>query len=156
MIIREVINDITFSLMEANGESFKTVPFIPWDSRKNGFTPEMFLTTTVVPDKNSEYGWRVFVQNREKKIRTPKEETSKQQHLYAYVDMFVGNKRMSCRSMSLAALIWLCYLGRAIEPGCCIDHKDEDPLNNSPSNLQMMTVGDNSRKSWKIKKSKKK
>lgn len=136
--------------------NMKRVLFIPWDSRKYGFTPEMFRTTKVfydqLADENCETHWRVVSGGKEKTIRTPKEWSSKEQHYYAYVEMIVGDKVMSSRSMSLAALIWLCYLGRTIPAGCIVDHKDEDPSNNSPDNLQLLSVGDNVRKHWKLKK----
>lgn len=134
----------------------KKVPFIPWDSRKYGFTPEMFRTTKVFYDELAEDAgeipWRVVCNGKEKAIRSPKEWSSKQQHYYAYVEMIVGDKVMSSRSMSLAALIWICYLGRSIPGGCVVDHKDEDPSNNSPDNLQLLSVGDNVRKHWKLRK----
>lgn len=134
----------------------KRVPFIPWDSRKKGFTPDMFRTTEVFYDTLAEDAgeipWLVVCNGKVKTIRTPKEYTCKEQHLYAYVDMIVGDKVMSCRSMSLAALIWLCYLKRSIPAGCVVDHTDEDPYNNAPSNLQLLTVGDNTRKSAHLKR----
>lgn len=129
----------------------KKVPFIPWDSRKQGFTPEMFRTTKVFYDKNSEK-WCVITRDKEKAIRTPKEWSSKEQHLYAYVDMIVGDRVMASRSMSLAALIWLRYLGRSIPAGCVVDHIDEDPSNNNPDNLQLLSVGDNVRKTRQLKR----
>lgn len=134
----------------------KKVPFIPWDSRKYGFTPEMFRTTKVFYDplaeQNCKIPWKVVSGGKEKTIRTPKEWSSKEQHYYAYVEMIVGDKVMPSRSMSLAELIWLCYLGRSIPAGCVIDHKDENPDNNKPDNLQLLSIGDNVKKAWKIKK----
>lgn len=127
------------------------VAFIPWDSRRKGFTPEMFRTTRVYRYGGSEE-WHVESEGKEKIIRTPKEWTSKKQHYYAYVPMIVEDKIMTHRSMSLAALIWLCYLGRAIPPGYVVDHIDENPSNNEPDNLQLLSVGDNTRKTYKLKK----
>lgn len=126
--------------------------FIAWDSRKKGFTPDMFQNVQVVKDPDEKYGWRIYSEGKKKEIRTPKEWSSKEQHYYAYVRMDVGNNYMIGRSMSLAALIWLCYLGRSIPAGCIIDHKDENPANNEPSNLQLLSVGDNVKKHWKLKK----
>ena len=152
----------------------KKVSFIPWDSRKYGFTPEMFRTTKVFYDplaeenreipwtvesggkENGEIPWKVVSGGKEKTIRTPKEWSSKKQHYYAYVEMIVGDEVMPSRSMSLAELIWLCYLGRSIPAGCVVDHKDENPANNKPYNLQLLSIGDNVKKSWKIKKGAKK
>lgn len=127
------------------------VPFIPWDSRKQGFYPDMFKTTRVYRYEGSKT-WHVESGGKERNIRTPKEWTSKKQHYYAYVEMIVDGNIMPCRSMSLAALIWLCYLGRVIPPGCVVDHIDEDPSNNEPSNLQLLSVGDNTRKTHRLKK----
>lgn len=127
-----------------------------WDSRKNGMKPEYFPNVEVFYDalaeENCEIPWRVISCGKEKKIFTVKEQTSKKKHLYVNVQMVVNGEVYQNRGMPLAQLIWLIVSGRNIQPGCVIDHIDEDPMNNLPSNLQMLSIGDNVRKTWKLKK----
>lgn len=122
-----------------------------WDSRKNGMKPEYFPNVRVVPSAE-DVQWTVFCNGKKRKIYTVKEQTSKKPHLYVNVDMEVNGEVYKNRGMPLAQLIWLKISKRSIMPGCVIDHIDEDPLNNLPSNLQMLSIGDNTRKTWKLKK----
>lgn len=122
-----------------------------WDSRERGLKGEYFPNVEVLPTSD-EYGWRVISCGRQKKIYTVKEQTAKQKHLYVNVQMVVNGEVYQNRGMPLAQLVWIKVLGRAIAPGCVIDHIDENPLNNMPSNLQMLSIGDNVRKTAKNKK----
>lgn len=122
--------------------------FISWNSRKKGFTPDMFSSVAVKRDGAE---WKIYNNGKLVIPHTPRETSSKKQHLYVNVDMRVGDDVMQGRVMSLASIIWLRYLCRAIAPGCVIDHIDDNPLNNKPRNLQMLTIADNVRKSWKKK-----
>lgn len=125
-----------------------------WDSRVNGMKPEYFPNVRVVPSAD-EYQWTVFSDHKKKKIYTVKEQSSKHKHLYVNVQMVVNGEVYQNRGMPLAQLIWLKVKGMSILPGCVIDHIDENPMNNLPNNLQMLTIGDNTRKSWRIKKNQK-
>lgn len=114
----------------------------PHNSRLLGFASKQVREhVEVIPDTEAKYGWSVFCDGSYKNILTPKETHSKKQHLYVYVT--VGGEKH--RIMSLASLIWLCYLKKDIPAGCVIDHIDEDPLNNDVSNLRCLTNGDNVR-----------
>lgn len=129
----------------------KNYNYRSWNSRELGFQPSLFPHVAI--EKRGKE-WIVYNKGRRIPLCTPKESCAKKQHIYVYVDMVVDGKRMTGRRMALAAIIWLRYLGREIAPGCVIDHIDENPFNNDPSNLQMLTIGDNTRKTYghKIKK----
>lgn len=119
--------------------------YTPHNSREKGYKPEMFAGVIVEPDKDSKYGYAVYDCGRYKKILEPKESSSTRQHLYAYVHSSDGISRI----MSLAALVWLCYMRKEIPAGYVVDHIDDNPFNNEPKNLQILTIGDNVRKNKK-------
>lgn len=119
-----------------------------WDSRESGLKPEYFPNVEVIFMPNMEdYDWAVFDNGKQKKVYTVKEQTSKRKHLYVNVEMVVNGEVYKNRGMPLAQLIWLKELSREIVPGCVIDHINEDPLDNRTQNLQMLSIGNNVRKS---------
>lgn len=127
-----------------------------YDTRKNGLSKECFPNVEIyydeLADENIENPWIVVSCGKEKKVYTVKEQTAKNPHYYVNVEMVVNGQSYKNRGMPLAQLIWVKYLKRKIAPGCVIDHIDEDSLNNSPDNLQMLCIGDNVRKTWQAKK----
>ena len=52
------------------------------------------------------------------------------------------------RQYRLSRLVWETFRG-AIPPGFHVDHIDNDQLNNSLENLQLLTLADNNRKRWR-------
>lgn len=61
---------------------------------------------------------------------------------YARVKIEVTHKKQTV-SMSLSHLVWFLHHGEWPEEGMTIDHIDDNPFNNSISNLQELTLQDN-------------
>lgn len=59
----------------------------------------------------------------------------------------------TCTSMSYARWLMIQHLQRNLTSEEHVDHIDENPLNDVITNLQILTPGDNNRKSWKGKPS---
>lgn len=66
-------------------------------------------------------------------------------HLYTWFIDENGKQR----SVSLASLIMVCYRGKDIPAGYVVDHIDNDPFNNDPRNLQIISISDNVKKDHK-------
>ncbi len=64
------------------------------------------------------------------------------ENIYASVSINVGFKG-SVVSISQASLVWFLTKGRWQKEGYHIDHINDDPMDNRPSNLQELTAADN-------------
>lgn len=107
---------------------------------RNSYSPSdpLFQNYTLVRDLDSEYGWKLLnSRGKEKKLSVY---TTKQGYTSIRANLCVNNKETH---HSLASLIWLLYLDREIPAGYVVDHIDNNPFNNDPDNLQLLTTREN-------------
>ena len=65
---------------------------------------------------------------------------------YKYISLMIDGKTTQ---RSVHSVVYEAFNGKVVE-GMCIDHIDNNPLNNSLFNLQVMTLRDNARKDGNI------
>ena len=107
---------------------------------RNSYSPSdpVFQNYNLIRDLSAEYGWRlVNLRGKEKKLTVY---TTKQGYTSIRANLCVNNRESQ---HSLASLIWLIYLDREIPAGYVVDHIDNNPFNNSPDNLQLLTTREN-------------
>ena len=60
--------------------------------------------------------------------------------VYPKITFSTANKKYN---IVLSRLIYVWFKGDITEPGMQVDHKDNDPFNNDPDNLELITISDN-------------
>lgn len=124
--------------------------YVKYNGRKEGFDPKDFKTIHLERNREAISGWDIYQGKKLLKQRIVQGTCSKP-HIYTNIRF----RDTPGRQFSVAALVWLAFIGEKIPAGFIVDHKNEDPFNNDPGNLQLLTIGDNTRKAWKIRKNQK-
>lgn len=124
-----------------------------YNANVGGYKPEMFSEVEVIKDETAPYGWRVFLRGKERKLRVSPD--WKSTHKLNHIRVCIAGTYWVNRDMSLASLIWLRYFKKEIPPKMVVDHIDNDPLNNSPDNFQLIGAYENMKKGKKYWKNQK-
>lgn len=120
---------------------------VKWGHGNITLKEELFPDVLIARCTNREHGWIIIQKNKERTIHYYMN-GCRIRHQFVHLDDVSG----TTRKISLAAAIWIFYLGREIPAGYVIDHIDENPLNNSIGNLQCITRGENSAKAHRLRK----
>ena len=144
---RKPDNEVTKNAIWFREYRAKKKAGIPVDTARYtpAFTKDDLITLGITVEKaDNEFGYNVYQSGRLKKIKIKtynKPKYSPESTKCAFVSIYYRDKKQT-RTVALARLIYVAFLGD-IPEGYVIHHVDENPLNNTLSNLRLLSRSDN-------------
>lgn len=121
----------------------KGIDYTPCTSRENFLEKHCII---VVKDNEAPFGYRVYQNGKEHKVRLTWSQYYRNGATknYPAVCLYFSDTGRY-RDVALSRLIYLEFMGD-IPKGYVVDHIDNDPMNNSIENLQILTRSENTKK----------
>ena len=144
---RKPDNEVTKNAIWFREYRAKKKAGIPVDTAKYtpAFTKDDLITLGITVEKaDNEFGYNVYQSGRLKKIKIRtynKPKYAQESTKCALVSIYYRDKKET-RTVSLARLVYVAFIGD-IPEGYVIHHLDENPLNNTLSNLRLLSRSDN-------------